>query len=195
MHMETNDRESLNCVVVGNSPEFDMDGEYIDQHDIVMRTGVPVFSNDTGYKTDILVTRERRIYETPDSIINVFDKCVKLEENTEKPDRDKIIILYNNINIPDMSNLLNDIDILYRFNTAEKPTLGIVACSIGLLLTSTISIIGIVTKPTSSYISHGHYNDPNHVRLNNNHNLYKEILTLNKLLRAGTIEICERYNK
>lgn len=193
--MEANDRESIDCIVVGNSPEFNAHGEYIDQHDIIIRTGVPVFSNDTGYNTDILVTRERRIHETPSSIINDFDECIILEESHRKPDNDKIVVFYNNVCIPDMSNLLNDIDTLYRFNTSEKPTLGVVACSIGLLITPKITIVGIVTELNSNYISHGHYNDLNHVRLNSNHNIYKEILTINKLLRAGTIEICERCYK
>src|SRR6056300_780492 len=62
----------MRCIVIGNSPDVDLMGTSVDNHDVIIRTGVPVIVGNehlVGSRTDVLITRTKKLNRTDDSFI------------------------------------------------------------------------------------------------------------------------------
>lgn len=177
----------MSCVVVGNSCDTINMGELIDSHDVVIRTGMAILSHDTGNKTDVLVTRTRKINMTDLSSYQLPNR-VDLDEQSSKPHAMQINILHNNNITPQTETLLDDIDNHVGLNSDEKPTLGMIAIQLALSVFDVICIAGMTVELRANH-NKGHYGDPEYKRVNDYHSLMKEVLHINKMVRSGAIVV------
>ena len=180
----------MKCVVVGNSPNFDNYGLKIDSYDLVIRVGAPILSDDTGYNTDVLITRANRIHELNKVYRSAFNYTYAINEQSDKPCPGQIIVL--SMSEARTDQLLTYCDQVMSLSSNEKPTLGSLAVAYAIQCEYTVTIVGIETDFTSQYISKGHYGDLKHVRNNVHHNIYKEMLWLNKLKRRDIIKCIDK---
>ena len=185
--MLINGTNTMSCVVVGNSCDIHNMSEEIDSHTHVFRTGVAKLSHDTGNKTDVLVTRTRKINMTD---LSNFQLCnrVDLDEQSSKPHAMQINVLHNDNIIIQTESLLDDIDNHVGLNADEKPTLGMIAIQLALSMFDTVHIAGMTTDIQANH-NKGHYGDPEYTRVNDYHSLMKELLYINKMIRLGAIVV------
>jgi hypothetical protein len=176
------------CVVVGNSPRIKSMGNIIDSYTCVIRTGCPILTNDTGYKTDMLITRGPSLHEIDKSITSPLNEISIITESQRKKYPSDIVFL-TSYKINCIANILSDCDTHLRFNDSEKPTLGIIALMFAATLKIPINVVGIETDYNSEYLSKGHYGDINHIRDNRHHSMIKELLWLNKQIKNNTINL------
>lgn len=162
-------------------------GVLIDSHDVVIRTGMAVLSHDTGNKTDVLVTRTRKMHMTDLSCYNLNNR-IDLDEQSSKPHALQINILHNDSINLQTESLLDDIDNCIGLNCDEKPTLGMIAINLALNMFTKIHITGVTTEIQADH-NKGHYGDPEYTRVNDYHSLVKELLYINKMLRLGAIKV------
>lgn len=178
----------MRCIVVGNSPNVSTKGVDVNKYDLVIRTGVPVLSGCEhliGDKTDILVTRTKKLNRTDDTYTGQFDQMLIYNDIDHNQTGDSIYIL-TKTNLM-LNEILEYTRATANLSTTEKPTLGLIGVCVGLQQCSCVTIYGIETIYDSVYISHGHLGDVGYERNNDRHCLYKEMLLYNKMIRAGSI--------
>lgn len=181
------------CVVVGNSPRIESMGDIIDSYEYVIRTGEPLLTNDTGYKTDMLITRGTSIHNIDKKITSTLSEIrVLTESQNKKYPSDIVFLTTRKINC--ITNILSDCDSHLRFKDIEKPTLGIIALMFAITLQMPVNIVGIETDYNSEFLSRGHYGDVEHVRENRHHNIIKELLWLNSQIKSNAINLLNGMN-
>jgi hypothetical protein len=182
----------MSCIVVGNSPDVYNKGDIIDCHEIIIRTGVPCLSGNEqhlGYKTDMLVTRRKKYNRTCQKYIDTFNTTVKLNDNKNISYMNDTIYILSNNSLEVRPDMMNHVDNLGGLNDQEKPTLGFIAVCLAMTLSDRVNLCGVETDYNSKYISRGHYSDPQYVRVNDIHCLYKEMLFYNKHMRSGILNL------
>lgn len=191
MSIHRNGINIVKCVVVGNSPRITGLGDIIDEHDYVIRTGIPITDDcrsDIGAKVDMLVTRHKKYMRTDRDYVSQFKHKITIEE---KPihvlQPDSIIILHNMDGIDLNDNVLGVVDQQIGLKPDEKATLGCVALFVAMCLSDVVSVCGIEVDYNSNYIDIGHYGDVTYKRVNDRHCIYKEMLYINKLIRTGKL--------
>lgn len=179
---------TTNCIVVGNSPRFNNMSDEIDSFDYIIRTGEPALTEDTGFKTNMLVTRDTSMHVVGDDITTPlkYQACITETQSKNIP---STIVFLSDQEINNTRNILTDCDSQLKFKDNEKPTLGIIALMYAKSLCVPISIVGIETDYNSEFISKGHYGDVEHIRENRHHSMIKELLWLNKCIKSGSINL------
>lgn len=177
-----------NCIVVGNSPRFDNMSDVIDSFDFIIRTGEPKLTEDTGFKTNMLITRGTSMHVVDENISTAlkYRACITEAQNKKLPSD---ILFLSDQEVSNTQTILLDCDTQLKFKDNEKPTLGIIALMYAKLLNVPISIAGIETDYDSVFISRGHYGDIEHIRENRHHSMIKELLWLNNQIKSGSINL------
>ena len=176
----------MKCLVVGNSPSVSRDACVIDSYNYVIRNKLPTAQQKTGDKIDMFVSRTRKVNAMLQSprLMSFKFKQIFYDPETE-PHPGEILIYHDNIVKVSLENLKRETGL----RTSEKPTIGLIAIFIGLQLFGKITLTGVEYEFSSEYIDVGHSDDLEYRRVNDHHNLYKEMMYIRKNIRENTIQL------
>lgn len=184
--MRSNGTNIMSCVVVGNSPSVSCDSDVIDSHNYVIRNKIPYGDHNVGERIDMLVSRTRKVnLILNDPTLKEFRYKQIYMDPDDEPHPGELLIYHNNLLKLDLETMKMEIGLKHN----EKPTIGIVAVFIGLQLFGSVSMTGIEHEFDSDYINTGHYDDLDYNRVNDHHNLYKEMMYLKKHIRSEHIAV------
>ena len=177
-------KNTMKCLVVGNSPSVIRDDQTIDSFGYIIRNKLPEQKQHVGAKTDMFVSRTRKVnlILCDERLKNFKYKQIHQDPCTE-PHPGELMIYFNNTAKIDLSRMKEDIGL----NDVEKPTIGIVSIFIGLQLFGHVTLTGIEHDFNSVYIDSGHYDQEDYKRVNDYHNIYKEMLYIRKNIRENKI--------
>jgi len=184
--MQQNGTNIMSCVVVGNSPDVSRDGDTIDSHNYVIRNMLPAADQHVGNRVDMFVSRTRKV-----NLVSQHPRLKKFRykqvymDPVDEPHPGELLIYHDNPLKLNLETMKHEIGL----KPEEKPTIGVVAVFIGLQLFGSISMTGIEHEFDSEYINVGHYDDLSYNRVNDHHNLYKEMLYLKRHMRPGHINV------
>lgn len=184
--MQRNGTNIMSCVVVGNSPSVSRDSELIDSHNYVIRNMLPDTDHHVGVRTDMFVSRTRKVnlvLQSPQ--LKRFRYKQVYMDPVDEPYPGELLIYHDNPLKLDLEIMKPEIGL----KPNEKPTIGVVAVFIGLQLFGSVSMTGMEHEFDSEYINVGHYDDINYNRVNDHHNIYKEMMYLKKRIRSGHITV------
>lgn len=175
----------MKCLVIGNSPSVSREADVIDSYNYIIRNKLPATQQKTGDKIDMFVSRTRKVNTVLQHprLMSFKYKQIFCDPDTE-PHPGEILIYHDNVVKMSLENLKKETGL----SMTEKPTIGLIAIFIGLQLFGKISLTGVEYKFNSEYIDTGHYDDPSYKRVNEHHNLYKEMLYIRKCIRENKIQ-------
>lgn len=184
MSIQMNGIHIMKCLIVGNSPNVLRDNQTLDSFDYVIRNKLPDREHHVGKRIDMLVSRTRKVnlILCDERLKNFKYKQIHQDPCTE-PHPGELIIYFNNTAKIDLTRMKKSIGL----SDIEKPTIGIVSIFIGLQLFGRVTLTGVEHDFNSVYIDKGHYDQEDYKRVNDYHNLYKEMFFIRKHIRENKI--------
>ena len=177
-------KNTMKCLVIGNSPSIIRDDQTIDSFGYIIRNKLPELKQHVGTKTDMFVSRTRKVnLISCDERLEKFKYKQVYQDPCTEPHPSELIIYFNNTAKINLTHMKQDIGL----NDAEKPTIGIVSIFIGLQLFGNVTLTGVEHDFNSAYIDTGHYDQENYKRVNDYHNLYKEMFFIRKCIRENRV--------
>lgn len=175
----------MKCLVIGNSPSVSRESDVIDSYNYIIRNKLPDTQQKTGDRIDMFVSRTRKVNTVlhHPRLMSFKYKQIFCDPDTE-PHPGEVLIYHDNVVKISLENLKKETGL--RAN--EKPTIGLIAIFVGLQLFGKISLTGVEYEINSEYIDTGHYDDLEYKRVNDHHNLYKEMIYIKKHIRENTIQ-------
>lgn len=183
--MPTNGTNTMKCLVIGNSPSVSRDASMIDSYNYIIRNKLPDTQQKTGDKIDMFVSRTRKVNTVLQSprLMSFKYKQIFCDPDTE-PCPGEVLVYHDNIVKMSLDNIKEETGL----RADEKPTIGLIAIFIGLQLFGKITLTGIEYEFNSEYVDTGHYDDIEYKRVNDHHNLYKEMIYIRKHIRENMIQ-------
>lgn len=176
--------DTMRCLVVGNSPSVLRDSQTLDSFEYVIRNKLPDDDQQVGKLIDMFVSRTRKVnLISCDSRLKDFKYTQIYKDPCTEPHPSALMIYFNNTAKIDLSRMKEDIGL----SDVEKPTIGIVSIFIGLQLFGHVTLTGVEHDFNSVYIDKGHYDQESYKRVNDYHNLYKEMFFIRKHIRENKI--------
>lgn len=174
----------MRCLIVGNSPSVLRDDQTLDSFEYVIRNKLPEEVHHVGKRIDMFVSRTRKVnLILHDKRLKAFKHKQVYQDPCTEPHPGELMIYFNNTLNIDLTRMKDDIGL----SDVEKPTIGIVSIFVGLQLFNHCTVTGIEHDFNSVYIDSGHYDQKNYKRVNDHHNLYKEMLYIRKNIREDRI--------